>query len=62
MQLIPEDLTTVKEVAAALRVHPSTVTRWIARGAVNATRVGGQWRFAPGDLAAVVHRVEARTR
>ena len=62
MHLLTDDLTTVKEVAAALRVHPSTVTRWIARGAVNATRVGGVWRFAPGDLASVVHRVEARSR
>ena len=36
---------TVREIAAYLRVHPTTVYRLIKKGALPAFRVGSDWRF-----------------
>lgn len=43
---------TVKEVAAYLHVHQSTIYRLIKRGAVPAWRVGADWRFNLEDIEA----------
>src|SRR5713101_1554452 len=36
---------TVREVAAYLRVHPSTIYRLLKRGEVPGFRINGGWRF-----------------
>jgi excisionase family DNA binding protein len=36
-----EDLLTPGEVARLMRVNPKTVTRWVARGWIPATRTPG---------------------
>lgn len=55
MQTLGEDLLTVAEAAAELRVGRSTIRRWIRRGDVPAYRVG-QRRVAlkRADLAALI--------
>lgn len=42
---------TIKEVADALQVHPSTVRRFIARGEISAYRVGRMVRIDSEELA-----------
>lgn len=38
---------TLKEYAAAMRVHPQTVRKWIRQGKIVPERIGtrGHWRF-----------------
>jgi excisionase family DNA binding protein len=36
---------TVREIAAYLRVHPTTVYRLVKKGSLPAFRVGMDWRF-----------------
>lgn len=45
-----EQVLTVDEVAAELRVSPQTVRKLIDNGELKAFRVGGQWRIKRKDL------------
>lgn len=49
-----EQLLTVAEVAATLRLDPYTVRRWIGRGQLPAVRVGRELRIEPAALRAYV--------
>lgn len=52
-------LLTRKEVAERLRVHPGTVDRYIKRGLIKATKVGGPYgavRIDEKDLAEYIKR------
>lgn len=51
-----EQLLTVNEVAATLRLDPYTVRRWIGRGHLPAVRVGRELRIEPAELRAYVER------
>jgi len=42
---MPEELLTIKEVAAYLQVYRYTVYRLLAKNQLPAFKVGGQWRF-----------------
>jgi excisionase family DNA binding protein len=42
----PGDIITARELAAYLRVHPSTIYRLLHRGKLPAFRVGSDWRFS----------------
>lgn len=44
MDLLNENLLTVKEVAEALRVTPQAVYIWINNKQIDAIRIGGTWR------------------
>jgi excisionase family DNA binding protein len=49
----PEDqIMTVKDVAAYLRVHPTTIYRLLRQGGLPAFRVGADWRFRQDDIMA----------
>jgi excisionase family DNA binding protein len=57
----PDELLTVPEAAAELKVTPATVRGWIASGALKARRLGRDgesrlWRIRRGDLDAVADR------
>jgi excisionase family DNA binding protein len=45
-----EYLMTLKETQDYLGVSRQTIYRLIARGALSAIKVGGQWRFSPAEL------------
>jgi excisionase family DNA binding protein len=46
-----DELLTVKEVAARLKVNPQTVRRWIRSGRLPARRYGARgWRVSAADL------------
>ncbi|MHB8359248.1 MAG: helix-turn-helix domain-containing protein [Thermoplasmataceae archaeon] len=47
---------TIKEAAALLAVHPETVRRWIARGAVLAKLYGRTWRLPIGNDGLPIER------
>lgn len=53
----PEPLLTVPEVAAWLRVKPSTVYAWVERGELACFRLGGRLRFSRNQ---VLRWIEAR--
>jgi excisionase family DNA binding protein len=40
-----DNVLTLMEVAAYLKVHPSTIYRLLRRGQIPAFRVGSDWRF-----------------
>jgi excisionase family DNA binding protein len=40
-----ENLMTVKEVAALLRVSPQTLYKMLEQRSIPAVKVGSQWRF-----------------
>lgn len=55
------DLLTVEEVAALLRVHHSTVRRFIADGQLTALRPGGKvYRISRDDLDRFMAESEVR--
>lgn len=47
-------LMTVQEVARMMRVTPRTVQRWIAKGYLQAVKVGGTTRIEHGHLMEIV--------
>ena len=42
------EIMTVKELAAYLRVHPSTLYKLLRRGMLPGFRIGSEWRFHRG--------------
>ena len=53
---------TVKEVAALLRVHPSTIYRLLREGDLPGFRVGVDWRFNSDQVVAwIVKNTDDRT-
>lgn len=46
-----EDMLTVEEVAAKLKVERESVRRWIRSGELPATKLGRVFRVHPDDLA-----------
>ena len=53
-QKMTDRLMTVEEVAAYLRVKPSTVYKWAKDGRVPAAKVGRLWRFDREEIEAWV--------
>ncbi len=45
-----DEVFTVKEAAAYLKLHPKTVYRLLKQGNIPAQRVGGTWRLYRGRL------------
>lgn len=45
-----ENLLTVKEVAALLRVSAQTLYKMLEQGEIPAVKVGSQWRFDRGEI------------
>jgi excisionase family DNA binding protein len=48
----PTKVMTVREVAAYLHAHPSTIYRLVRRNQIPAFHVGGGWRF---NIEAIDH-------
>ncbi len=55
---VPERMMSVQEAADWLNVSEKTVRRAIEAGALQASRIGRQWRISPEDLR---HFVEGRS-
>lgn len=53
------ELLTVKDVADALKLHPQTVRRMIARGELPATKIRGRVRVETQELLAFVRKGSA---
>jgi excisionase family DNA binding protein len=51
-------LLTSCEAATTLGIHLETLYRWIAKGHIQYTRVGGRVKFAPSHL---INYLESRT-
>ena len=48
--ILHNEVLTVREVAAYLRVNRVTVWRWCQQGVIPATRVGRTWRIHRDDV------------
>ena len=48
--ILENEVLTVREVAAYLRVNRVTVWRWCQQGVIPATRVGRTWRIHRNDI------------
>lgn len=44
------DFLTVAEVALLLRLHPTTIYRWVKRGDLPGFKVGDNWRISSEAL------------
>ena len=40
-----DDIMTIEEVAAYLRLKPQTIYTWAQEGKIPAAKLGNQWRF-----------------
>ncbi len=47
---LPGKVLTVREVAAYLRVHSSTIYRLLKKGELPAFRIGSDWRFMADQI------------
>jgi excisionase family DNA binding protein len=55
--LPPKPLTS-RQAAEILGVHLETLYRWIAKGHIHYTRIGGRIKFAPSHI---IQYLESRT-
>jgi excisionase family DNA binding protein len=51
-----QELLTLAEAAAYLRVHRRTMTRLLRQGVVPGVKIGRQWRVRKADLEALLAR------
>lgn len=55
------EVLTVAEVAAYLKISPTTVWRHCAQGKLPAFQIGRQWRVERRDLDVWIEALKART-
>lgn len=48
--MVMDEVMTLKEVAAYLRIHVDTVRRWARQGTLPAVKLGKAYRVNSGDL------------
>ena len=51
-----EQLLTAHEVAAVLRISPSTPYTWAARRRISAVKIGRALRFRQSDIAQLIEK------
>ena len=57
-----DQVLTVQEVSAYLRVHPSTIYRMLKKNLLPAFRVGSDWRFTVEAIEKWLASVESGVR
>jgi excisionase family DNA binding protein len=62
MTIEPMNFLTVSEIAAALRINPETVRRWLKARLLPGMRIGRRWRVKEEDLTAFYGRLVAKQR
>ena len=50
--MIEPKLLTPAQIAEALQLNESTITRWLRKGRLRGFKVGKDWRVSPADLDA----------
>jgi excisionase family DNA binding protein len=55
----PEAILTLSEVAAYLKVSPSTAWRWCKQGRIPGFQIGRSWRVKQCDLDSVIDQSKA---
>ncbi len=54
MQQQPDEIFTVSEAAARLKIKPDTLREWIYTDQIRAYRLGTRWRIKAADLEALL--------
>jgi excisionase family DNA binding protein len=57
--ILQNEVLTVREVAAYLRVSRVTVWRWCRQGTIPASRVGRNWRIRREDLLRLLETIQS---
>lgn len=57
-----ERIYTLQQVAEMLEFHPNTIRRWIAKGDLVASELGGQFRIRKSDLDALMDRKQIKPK
>ena len=60
--MVNEELLTVQEVAAQLRVREDEVEQWLQSGELRGTRQGGGWRITETALEAFLQRLRSQAQ
>jgi len=47
---MPDEIMTIQEVAAYLKIKEKTAYRLVAEGKIPGFKVGGSWRFRRGEI------------
>jgi excisionase family DNA binding protein len=55
-------IMTIREVAAYLHCHTSTVYRFVKRGSIPAFKLGSDWRFMRSEIELWISKQSLRTR
>jgi excisionase family DNA binding protein len=50
-----ENLLTIEETAAKLKMHPETVRQWLRDGKLAGVKLSRDWRVRESDLAAFIN-------
>jgi len=45
-----QDILTLQDVCAYLRVHEMTIYRWVKAGILPGSKIGGRWRFKKSHI------------
>jgi excisionase family DNA binding protein len=56
-----EELLTLKEAAARLKVTPKTVKEWLYSGGLKGYKAGRQWRITPAAIQAFLEASQRET-
>jgi len=57
-----ERIYTLQQVADLLEFHPNTIRRWILRGDLVASGLGGQYRIRQSDLDDLMKRKQIKPK
>lgn len=57
-----ERIYTLQQVAEMLEFHPNTIRRWIAKGDLVASELGGQFRIRKSDLDDLMKRKQIKPK
>jgi excisionase family DNA binding protein len=59
--MVPSDYITTAEVAALLKISPSTAQRMAREGRISALKVGKLWRFPAQSPGILLYKQEQKT-
>ena len=57
-----DEILTVEEVAAFLKLHPKTVYKFLKDNEIQGYRIGRQWRFRKSEVMKLFEKPNLRVR
>jgi excisionase family DNA binding protein len=57
-----DKLLTLQEVASTLQLSTKTISRYIERGKIKASKFGNRWRIKSGEVGRLVEEAEGKKK